>query len=87
MGAVFLIPGVIGLVVPMMPGFVFLIVSTYFFSRSSERFHNWILTNKWFGNYISSIYNGTKLPMRAKIISGLFFAVSLAVAVGIFIVK
>ena len=41
--------GAIGLVLPLMPTVVFLIVAAYAFSKSSDRFHRWLMDHKHFG--------------------------------------
>ncbi len=39
----------IGVLVPGMPTTVFILAASYFFSRSSPRLENWLLTHRWFG--------------------------------------
>ena len=41
--------GFIGAVVPGMPTTVFILIASYFFSRSSPRLENWLLAHRWFG--------------------------------------
>jgi len=41
--------GIVGFVVPLMPGTVFLLVALWAFSRSSLRFHNWLYHHRWLG--------------------------------------
>lgn len=48
-GFVFLVIGVIGMVVPMLPGTVFLILAAWCFTRSSPKFEAWLLTHRWLG--------------------------------------
>ena len=43
LGWVMVALGVIGLVMPLMPGAVFLIVAAWCFARSSPRFEAWLL--------------------------------------------
>ncbi|GMU85823.1 MAG: hypothetical protein AMXMBFR48_10650 [Ignavibacteriales bacterium] len=74
LGVVCTITGIIGFIVPLMPGTIFLIMAAYFFARSSERFLDYILTNKLFGHHIQNFVDGGKMPLRAKIVTaGLIF--------------
>jgi uncharacterized membrane protein YbaN (DUF454 family) len=59
--------GVAGYILPVMPGTTFMIVALYCFARSSERWHNWLLTNKYFGKTISDFKAGKGMSIRAKI--------------------
>ena len=47
LGFVFLIIGLIGLLLPVMPTIPFLIVSSAYFSKGSDKFRVW-LAERWF---------------------------------------
>ncbi len=49
LGCVFVALGAIGAILPLMPTTVFLIIALAFFSKSSPRFHQKLLENRWFG--------------------------------------
>lgn len=49
LGAVMLVLGVIGFVLPVMPGTVFLLVAAWAFARSVPAVHRWLHTHHWFG--------------------------------------
>lgn len=59
--------GVLGMFLPLMPTTVFLLMAAYCYSKSSERFHDWLLTNKLCGKYISNYKSGRGISMRQKI--------------------
>ena len=59
--------GVLGMFLPLLPTTVFLLMAAYCYSRSSERFHNWLLNNRWCGAYISNYKSGKGISMRQKI--------------------
>ena len=51
-GTLFVALGVLGIFLPLMPTTVFLLLAAYCYSHSSERFHTWLLNNRWLGGYI-----------------------------------
>ena len=59
--------GVLGMFLPLMPTTVFLLMAAYCYSRSSERFHNWLLSNRLFGSYIKNYKSGQGISMRQKV--------------------
>ena len=58
---------VLGMFLPLMPTTVFLLMAAYCYSRSSERFHNWLLSNRLFGSYIKNYKSGQGISMRQKV--------------------
>lgn len=59
--------GLVGMFLPLMPTTVFLLMAAYCYSKSSEKFHNWLMTNKLFGKYISDYKSGKGISLRQKI--------------------
>ncbi|MCK7471161.1 MAG: YbaN family protein [Desulfomicrobium escambiense] len=49
LGALMLTLGVIGFVLPVMPGTVFLLVAAWAFARSVPAVHRWLHGHRWFG--------------------------------------
>ena len=66
-GTIFLGFGIIGIFLPILPTTPFLLLSAACYARSSERFYNWLLNNKLFGNYIKNYREGKGVPLRFKI--------------------
>lgn len=81
LGFFFLGLGIIGIILPVIPGLVFVVVSAYFFSRSSHKFHDILINNKYFGKYIREYYAGVPIPLRTKILAVLFMLISLVVGI------
>lgn len=65
-GFLFIALGVAGMFLPLVPTTVFLLLAAYCFSRSSERFHTWLLNNKWCGPYIKNYTDGLGMTLRDK---------------------
>jgi hypothetical protein len=63
--------GLIVIFVPGLPTTPLVLLAAYFFSRSSERFHQWLLNNRIFGKYIRDYQENPSIKLRTKIISQL----------------
>lgn len=59
--------GVLGMFLPLMPTTVFLLMAAYCYSRSSDRFHNWLLNNRLCGKYIRNYKSGQGITVRQKV--------------------
>jgi len=66
-GTICVVLGAIGMVLPILPTTPFLLAAAACYYKSSERMHRWLLTNKWFGEYIRNYTEGRGLPMKTKI--------------------
>jgi uncharacterized protein len=58
--------GVVGILLPLMPTTPFLLLAAFFYSRSSDRFYHWLVTNRWFGDYIRDYREGRGIRRRHK---------------------
>ncbi len=68
-GTLFVGLGVVGIFVPILPTTPFLLLAAFCYGRSSQRFLRWLLTNRWFGDYIRNYREGKGLPLREKILT------------------
>jgi len=66
-GTIFLGFGIIGIFLPILPTTPFLLLAAACYARSSQRFYNWLINNKLFGNYIKNYHEGRGVPLRFKI--------------------
>jgi|SRR5215207_5189514 uncharacterized membrane protein YbaN (DUF454 family) len=66
LGWVMVALGVIGLVMPLMPGVVFLIVAAWCFARSSPRLEAWLLDHPTFGKPLRDWRAAGAIPRSAK---------------------
>jgi len=69
LGWSFVILGIVGAILPLMPSTVFFIIAAWFFARSSPNFHNKLLTNKYVGKHIKNFYEKNGMPLKSKVIS------------------
>lgn len=68
-GTVTLVLGAIGAFLPILPTTPLLLLALGCYCRSSERMTKWILTNKYFGDYIRRYKEGKGIPLKTKIIA------------------
>lgn len=59
--------GAVGIVLPILPTTPFLLAAAGCFCKSSTRMYNWLLNNKWFGEYIKKYREGKGIPKKTKI--------------------
>ncbi|OKL43506.1 YbaN family protein [Pseudovibrio exalbescens] len=61
--------GLIGIVLPLLPTTIFLILATGCFARSNPRLEKWLLNHPRFGKNIQDWRNHGVIPVRAKIMA------------------
>ncbi len=61
--------GVVGMVLPVMPTTVFLLIALWAFSRCSLRFHHWLYTHPVLGRTIRHWHAHRVIPLRAKLLA------------------
>lgn len=69
LGTVFLLVGVLGVILPLLPATPFLLLASACYVRGSETLHVWLMNNKYLGPYITNIKDNRGMPIRAKIIT------------------
>jgi len=76
-GTASLVIGGAGIFLPLLPTTPFLLLAAVCYARSSERWYNWLLYNRWFGSYIKNWHDGKGIPMRTKILSVVFLTLTI----------
>ncbi len=69
LGFLFLFLAGLGFVVPVLPGTPFLLLSAWFFARSSEKWHEWLLNSELFGPIIHNWEANRCISRRTKIVA------------------
>lgn len=59
--------GAIGVVLPILPTFPFLLLAAFCFARSSERLNNWFINTKLYKNNLESYVKGQGMTKKTKI--------------------
>jgi uncharacterized membrane protein YbaN (DUF454 family) len=61
--------GVLGIVLPLLPTTPFVLLSAFCFSKSSKRFHDWLLNHKVFGPLVKDWQRHGVIKIQAKILA------------------
>ena len=69
--------GFVGIFVPVLPTTPLMLLALWCFSRSSDRFHDWLYTHKHFGPPLQQWHRYRVIPLAAKCIALLFMVGSL----------
>ena len=58
--------GILGVFVPLLPTTPFLLLAAFCFARSSPRFYQQLIGNRWLGDYVRNYRDKRGLPLRIK---------------------
>lgn len=65
-GIISLLLGIVGIFIPLLPTTPFLLLASYSFARSNDRFNNWLLTNRFFGAHLQGYINRRTVKRQIK---------------------
>ena len=86
LGTIFVGLGILGIILPVLPTTPFLLLASACYAKSSEKFYNWLINNKWFGEYIKNYQEGRGIPFKVKIINIVILWVTIIISI-IFIIQ
>ena len=69
LGVVSLTLGIIGIFLPLLPTTPLLLLAAWCFVRSSERVYRWLVSNRYFGEYIRNFRENRAIPLHAKVVA------------------
>lgn len=69
LGTVFLLVGILGAVLPLLPATPFLLLASACYVRGSPALHRWLMNHTYLGTYITNIKEHRGMPRKAKIIT------------------
>ncbi|MDF1549006.1 MAG: YbaN family protein [Bacteroidales bacterium] len=70
----------IGIALPGVPGTPFILLTAFFFVRSSDKMYNWLLRKKIFAKIINKFNDNEKLPLTFKLFVIMQLWISISVA-------
>jgi len=76
-GTFFLVLGIIGIFIPLLPTTPFLLLTATCYIRGSEKFYNRLIKNRWLGEYIKNYQEGGGIPLTVKLISIIFLWITI----------
>ncbi|NMO76573.1 DUF454 family protein [Niallia alba] len=66
LGTIFLILGIIGVFLPLLPTTPFLLLTSFFYMRGSERINKWFRSTSFYRDYVEGFRKG-ELTIKQKI--------------------
>jgi len=69
LGFLTLFLGILGILLPLLPTTPFLLLSAFFFMRSSKKLYHWLLNHRFLGIYIYSYITFKAIDLKTKIYS------------------
>lgn len=60
--------GILGALLPVIPGTVFFVLAALAFAKGSEKFYKLLIHNKWVGPHLQNYLEEKFIPVRTKII-------------------
>ena len=85
LGTLSLIIGVIGIFIPLLPTTPFLLLAAACYIRGSKKVYNWLIKNKWLGEYIKNYQDGKGVPFKVKIITIIVLWLSIIISLILFV--
>ena len=84
-GLLSMIVGLIGIPVPGLPTTPLMILAAACFAKSSQRFYDWVINNRMFGEHVKNYREGNGIPQKSKpiILGTMWIFVLFAVLIGI----
>ena len=68
-GSLCVLLAILGMFLPVLPTPPFLLLASFCFARSSTRVNKWLLSNRWFGEYIRNYREGRGISLIHKVIT------------------
>jgi uncharacterized membrane protein YbaN (DUF454 family) len=81
-GIISLSVATVGLFLPLIPTTGPVLLAAFFFARSSQRLHGWLLTHRRFGRFIADFQAGRGIPRRAKATALVMMTAAFAYSIG-----
>lgn len=80
LGTLFLVLGLIGAFLPVLPTTPFLLLASFCYFRGSKRLYDWLINHKVFGAYIYCYLTYKAIPQKTKLLTLVFLWTSLVIS-------
>jgi uncharacterized membrane protein YbaN (DUF454 family) len=85
LGSLFLLLGIAGVFLPVLPTTPFVLLAAGCYARASGRFYNWLLNNPAFGPAILEWRRYRSIPWRTKLTAITLMSVTLGISIVFFV--
>jgi hypothetical protein len=79
-GSLTLVLGLVGVLVPVLPTTPFLLLTAFFYMRSSDRLYHWLIHHKLWGRHLDDYLTYRAIKKSTKIASLLFLWFTLTIS-------
>lgn len=69
LGTIFLLVGILGVILPLLPATPFLLLASACYVRGSHTLHSWLMSNQYLRTYITNMKEHRGMPRKAKIMT------------------
>ncbi|MCX7648486.1 MAG: YbaN family protein, partial [Elusimicrobiales bacterium] len=69
LGSLFVVIGVIGIFLPLLPTTPFLLIASYCYLKSSQKHYDRLINSRYLGKYIKDYVEKKEIPIKVKISS------------------
>ena len=77
LGHLFLILGIVGAFLPVVPTTPFLLLAAYLYSKSSPQLHNWLINHKYLGPPLRDWHERGVIGIKSKIIATIMMVLAI----------
>lgn len=77
-GSLCVVLAVFGMFLPVLPTTPFLLLAAFLYSRSSEKFYERLLNNRWCGEYLRNYREGRGIAVKQKVVTILILWATMA---------
>lgn len=84
-GTLFVMTGVIGIFLPVLPTTVFLLLAAWCYARSSEKFYQGLLKNRYLGRFITHYREKKGISIKSKVFTLGFLWVTILLSAFVFL--
>ncbi|PCJ75083.1 MAG: hypothetical protein COA53_07130 [Rhodobacteraceae bacterium] len=81
LGAICVLAGFAGIFLPVLPTVPFLLLAAFFFGKSSQRAHNWLVSHKTFGPSIRDWQENGAISRKSKYLSAASMVVVFTISI------
>lgn len=59
--------GILGIIIPILPTTPFLLLTSFFFAKGSDRFHDWFISTKIYKNHLEEFIQTRAMTLKKKL--------------------